>query len=136
MGHVTHGVGQRVRLPLLSTFLQPGTDEETQLGAVNRARAAVALCREVHGVTPMYSVGMEGGVMQETLPAGVGWGSRGGDDTSEPHTALTCFAHMAVLHVSSGAWGWGRTGTFPLPPRVAALVSEGVELGHADDRVF
>lgn len=33
-------------------------------------------------------------------------------------------------------WGFGRTGSFELPPEVAALVHGGMELGDADDKVF
>ena len=32
--------------------------------------------------------------------------------------------------------GEARTATFQLPPEIAGLVRQGVELGHADDRVF
>jgi non-canonical (house-cleaning) NTP pyrophosphatase len=35
-----------------------------------------------------------------------------------------------------GREGRSRTATFELPAEVARLVREGVELGHADDRVF
>ena len=37
---------------------------------------------------------------------------------------------------SSEMYGKGRTGSFFLPEKVAKLVHEGMELGHADDVVF
>ena len=45
-------------------------------------------------------------------------------------------AFMAVLQVGTGRWGVARTGSFSLPPAVAALVRGGMELGAADDAVF
>ena len=33
-------------------------------------------------------------------------------------------------------WSYGRTGSFPLPPKVTQLVKTGMELGEADDLVF
>lgn len=33
-------------------------------------------------------------------------------------------------------WGFGRTGSFELPPEIANLVHTGMELGEADDKVF
>jgi len=90
---------------------QPMSDEETRLGARQRAlRAASAL------PSSDFWVGIEGGVQWE------------GDD-------LLAFAWVAVYHVGQ-TWGMARTGTFLLPPAVAALVRAGYELGEADDRVF
>jgi non-canonical (house-cleaning) NTP pyrophosphatase len=45
------------------------------------------------------------------------------------------FAWMAVLR-ADGVWGEARSAAFRLPPRVAALLQQGYELGEADDRVF
>lgn len=33
-------------------------------------------------------------------------------------------------------YGCAKTGTFPIPPRVAELVEQGMELGHANDEIF
>jgi inosine/xanthosine triphosphatase len=102
---------------------QPMTDEETRTGARNRASNAAKLYTDAHaGTAPVFAVGLEGGCADEELVAG--------------QKDLVCFAWMAVLHVASGHWGIGKTGIFTLPPAVAALVRDGVELGIADDRVF
>jgi len=90
---------------------QPLSSAETLQGACNRARAAL----QAHPGAN-YGVGIEGGV--------------------EPHGAeLSAFAWVVVLS-QSGMQGKGRTGTFFLPPAVAALIQQGKELGEADDIVF
>lgn len=118
---------------------QPFGDEETKLGAKNRARAARDTYKETHGTQPHIAVGLEGGL--EWL-----------DDE------LWCMAWMAVigsrsafvLEFTSSAdcgeykafdgdslhWGTAKTGTFALPTLVSDLVKEGMELGDADDKVF
>lgn len=108
---------------------QPMGDEETRLGSCNRA---VNAAKGYAGAgSPIFAVGLEGGCGEETvsLPS-----ARSADVARE--SALVCFAWMSVLHVPSGRWGYGKSGTFALPPAVAALVRGGVELGIADDRVF
>ncbi len=89
---------------------QPMSDEETLLGARNRAEAARRLVPDAD-----YWVGMEGGV--EEHPAG-----------------LASFAWIVVL--SGSRVGKGRTGVFLLPDPIASLVQRGVELGTACDQVF
>ncbi len=92
---------------------QPMTDEETQQGAANRAKAALEARPTVD-----YAVGIEGGV--------------------EPFTegGLSVFAWVVVLR-QDGQPGRSKTGTFFLPHEVARLIlDEGLELGDADDRVF
>ena len=88
---------------------QPMTSAETLLGALNRAAAA----RAAHPGADFW-VGIEGGVEED-----------GG---------LAAFAWVAVLSPSGS--GKARTGTFFLPPAVAHLVRQGIELGEADDIVF
>ena len=88
---------------------QPMTSAETLLGALNRAAAA----RAAHPGADFW-VGIEGGVEED-----------GG---------LAAFAWVAVLSPSGS--GKARTGTFFLPPAVAHLVRQGIELGEADDLVF
>jgi inosine/xanthosine triphosphatase len=89
---------------------QPMTDAETLQGAFNRAANA----RQA-APSAQFWVGIEGGVevMGEELAA---------------------FAWVVVL--SANGCGKGRTGTFFLPPQVAVLVRQGMELGEADDLVF
>lgn len=89
---------------------QPFSSEETLAGAMNRANQARQMAPDAD-----YWVGIEGGV--------------------EEHAAeLGAFAWVVVQ--SSSQLGKGRTGTFYLPPLVAKLVRDGLELGQADDLIF
>ncbi len=94
--------------------VQPSTDAETLQGALNRACKAA----EVHPQAD-YWVGVEGGVDFE---AGI------------LSAEMQAFAWVVVR--SGQRLGKGRSGTFYLPPAVAELVRQGVELGEADDIVF
>ena len=88
---------------------QPEGDAETIRGATQRAAAAL---RE-SGAD--LAVGLEGGVVEE-----------------DGHMR-TCA--WAVVVSRDGRTGVGGSLAMPLPDRVAALVRDGVELGHAMDRV-
>ncbi len=89
---------------------QPMTDEETLLGASNRVISAM---NQFSGYD--YYVGLEGGVEQHA-------------------SGLMAFAWMVI---SNGEKiGKARTASFFLPPEVAKLVHDGMELGYADDLVF
>ena len=90
---------------------QPTSDEETRVGARNRAIAARDALPEAD-----YWVGLEGGVeiIDEQLMA---------------------FAWMAVRG-TDGKIGEARSSTLPLPPAVKKLVDSGMELGDANDKVF
>lgn len=94
--------------------VQPATRSETLQGARNRAWNA---SRERPQAD--FWAGVEGGI--EDSPEG-----------------MTAFAWIVVLGGGAGAprVGQGCTGTFYLPPKVAALVRQGKELGEADDLVF
>jgi inosine/xanthosine triphosphatase len=94
--------------------VQPSTDVETLQGALNRARNAALVHPQAD-----YWVGVEGGTDQ--------------DDEVFPGEMYT-FAWIVVQ--SRDRLGKGRTGAFYLPPAVADLVRQGVELGDADDIVF
>jgi len=90
---------------------QPTSDEETRVGARNRAMAASDVLPEAD-----YWVGLEGGVevVDEQLMA---------------------FAWMAIKG-SNGKIGEAISATLPLPPAVKELVDSGMELGDANDKVF
>lgn len=88
---------------------QPLGEEQTRLGAANRAAAAFA--GDVD-----YAIGIEGGVVR----------TEAGYDT---------FAFV-VLHGASGVVGTARTAFYPLPPRVGAMLDRGYELGPAFDEMF
>jgi inosine/xanthosine triphosphatase len=89
---------------------QPRSDEETLAGARNRAQNAMLRCPQAD-----YWIGIEGGI-----------------DDSGPE--MLAFAWIVVR--SRDRIGRARTGTFGLPPAVADLVRQGLELGEADDLVF
>mmetsp|Transcript_468 Transcript_468/g.587 ORF Transcript_468/g.587 Transcript_468/m.587 type:complete len:243 (-) Transcript_468:66-794(-) len=132
---------------------QPIGDDETKLGAMNRARAAWALAEKEGCQTPDFAVGLEGGVEEGAeFPNGSGvggvnilwcmaWMAVLGSDSEKCTLARTDGTDFAPKKYDSGepqreVWGFGRTGSFALPPKVARLVNEGVELGEADDIVF
>lgn len=89
---------------------QPKSDAETRRGAGNRAIAARKRQPDAD-----FWVGIEGGI--EALSG-----------------RYIAFAWV-VVHSHEGT-GESRSGTFLLPPRVATLLDEGMELGHANDLVF
>jgi len=89
---------------------QPASNHETLQGAHNRAWNARQRLPQAD-----YWVGVEGGI----------------EDDGEH---MAAFAWIVAL--DARRTGKGRTGTFYLPPQVAALVRQGKELGEADDIVF
>lgn len=90
---------------------QPMTDDETLTGAQNRVANARSLQPDAD-----YWVGLEGGIEKKV-------------------SGMQAFAWMAI-ESKDGLSGRGRTGVFFLPPKVATLIDEGMELGDADDVVF
>lgn len=88
---------------------QPFGDAETIRGATQRARAAL------DATDADLAVGLEGGVVDE-------------------HGAMRTCA-WAVVVGRDGRVGVGGSLAMQLPDRVAALVRDGVELGHAMDRL-
>jgi inosine/xanthosine triphosphatase len=86
------------------------TDDETLQGAVNRVAQVRAAAPEAD-----YWIGIEGGVAS--------------------HDGLIdCFAW--VVATDGARTGKSRTAIFTLPEEIAALVRQGMELGHADDVIF
>jgi inosine/xanthosine triphosphatase len=90
---------------------QPFGDDETIRGALARATAARIVAQAQLGV------GIEGGVVEQ-------------DDGS----MRTCA--WAVIVDAAGRSGVGGSLAMPLPDRVAAMIREGLELGHAMDRLI
>lgn len=90
---------------------QPMTRAETLQGARTRADNAAAAQPDA-----LYAVGIEGGI-----------------EVVNGHYEV-----FAWVVVKSGArYGQAQTGVFYLPEEVARLIrDDGLELGHADDRVF
>ena len=89
---------------------QPKTDDETLQGAKNRAKNAALNFPNMN-----YYVGIEGGIHQL-------------------NGELLAFAWVVVSDGKN--YSNARTGSFTLPPEVARLISQGMELGDADDIVF
>ena len=89
---------------------QPMTDAETLQGAINRTKNARQEAPEAD-----FWIGIEGGV-------------------DRIDNRMDAFAWVYVE--SARAQGQARTATFELPPQIVALIDEGMELGHADDKVF
>lgn len=89
---------------------QPMDDTETLRGAESRARNT-----QIAEAEADYWVGIEGGV-------------------EDRDGVLHGFAWVVVL--SGDCEGRSRTASFEIPPAIAALVRNGVELGEADDRFF
>jgi inosine/xanthosine triphosphatase len=89
---------------------QPMSNHETLQGAINRVNNA----RQQFPGYDFY-VGIEGGVEVSDF-------------------GLLAFAWMVISNGQQT--GKARTATFVLPPKVAELVHQGYELGHADDIVF
>jgi len=89
---------------------QPMNEDETLLGARTRVNNAKML----HPNADFY-VGIEGGValVGERL-----------------------FAYAWIVVLQSEKESHARTATFELPPRIRELISQGMELGDADDLVF
>jgi inosine/xanthosine triphosphatase len=90
---------------------QPWGDPETRSGAITRAQAALAADSGAQ-----LAVGLEGGVVRD-----------------QAGTVRTC-AWAAIVD-RSGEVSTGGSLAMPLPPRVVALLAQGVELGHAMDEV-
>ncbi len=88
---------------------QPMTEEETLLGARNRVQAA----REKHPEAD-YWIGIEGGL-------------------HPMETGLQAMAWVVVQGKESR--GEGRSCGFMLPPEVNELLAQGLELGHAIDKL-
>lgn len=128
---------------------QPFGDEETRTGAKNRAKSAYEKYKEKHGSNPALAIGLEGGLE---------WSSPMEEDeeNDEIMDTLWCMAWMAIygkrrkllvdLLASEDSkfytekqkpmFGLAKTGMFPLPTAIAQMVSDGLELGDADDKLF
>jgi len=89
---------------------QPMSDAETFKGAFNRATAAKKANNKAD-----YWVGLEGGVE---------------DNGNEMRSTVW------VVVLSKNKMGKAKTGSFVLPPRMAKLIRKGMEMGHADDKIF
>jgi inosine/xanthosine triphosphatase len=89
---------------------QPWGDEETIRGARTRAERALAALKAD------LAVGLEGGLVEQS--------------DGSLHTCA-----WAVAVDTHGRLATGGSLAMPLPPSVAAAVRDGLELGHAMDRV-
>ncbi len=90
---------------------QPLSDKETRQGAMNRVHAARALSPDAD-----YWIAFEGGI----------------EDTTH---GMESFAWIAIASRGEKAVSESRSGMFFIPPAMAALIRDGMELCHADDHV-
>ena len=104
---------------------QPMSNSETEKGAASRVKNAKIARPEAD-----FWVGIEGGVEESSKQM-----DRVQRSSAKGGAKLEAFAWVAV-ESKDGQVGKGRTGTFILPPKVAALIRQGKELGEADDIVF
>lgn len=94
---------------------QPNGSDETKRGATTRAIKAWDAYMSLHSSPPSYSIGLEGGIEDV-------------DGTME------CAAWMVIYNGSK--FGSAKTCSFTVPPKMAALVRGGMELGVAHDSIF
>ena len=85
-------------------------DEETLLGAENRAKTAMKNYPQAD-----YCVGIEGGVEEK---------------------GIEMYTFAWVVIISKKIIGRGKTASFLLPPKVVRLIKSGMELGDAMDEIF
>ena len=120
---------------------QPFGDDETKLGARNRAQSAHAAANACD-----FAVGLEGGLEIEAKPDGskvlwcMAWmailGSRSEKCTSG-RAADDGFVPTKDEDKAAPRWSFSKTSSFQLTPALAHLaLDQGLELGHADDEVF
>ncbi len=142
---------------------QPYGDVETRQGAMNRANAAynaACSCIDDRNIHPDFSVGLEGGLESQLYQQNIMTPEQSKEQNSNT-TELWCMAWIAVLgsqsetclaakaeddnYCSSSTdnncralvWGYAKTGSFLLPPKLSDLVlNKKMELGHADDLLF
>lgn len=106
-------MGQGISIPS-GVSDQPMSDQETYLGALNRANGAK---QAVNGTTNTeYWIGIEGGLEIK-------------------NGEMEAFAWVVIID-RAGKIGKARTSTFFLPKAVSDLVNQGKELGEADDMIF
>ena len=95
---------------------QPFGLTQTKQGAKDRAVNAWSAYIAKHGSAPHYSVGMEGGIIEDK------------------DKVMHCIACISLYN--GVVFGNANTASFPLPTAISKLVHEGLELGDADDKVF
>lgn len=118
---------------------QPMGDEETQSGAQNRAVAAYRAYRAKFHKFPHLAVGLEGGLewsSDKKMLFCMAWMCCYGKRTHLIVDLLTSSDSTCYHGDKKPIFGLAKTASFPMPPPITKLVKEGMELGHADDKVF
>ncbi len=140
---------------------QPVGDDETLLGARNRAMGALESAMKLHSSSntnddsidqygpPHFGVGLEGGI--EIKESSHNYG-----DSTSKNKQLWCMAWMAIVGSNSTIctsckdesstfndtnekiqWSTSKTASFLLPNKISDLIlNHNYELGHADDVIF
>jgi inosine/xanthosine triphosphatase len=123
---------------------QPMGDDETQLGAKNRAMAAYQCYEKKFHQAPHLAFGLEGGLEwshDKSILWCMAWMACCGkkdfflvDLLGGPNMA----AAASVITGEEGNlfWGLAKTASFAMPPPITEYVKQGMELGEADDKVF
>lgn len=131
---------------------QPLGDEQTLLGAYNRlaclaadpAHAGSLLCAIEGGVGWAAPAPHGWGTLQQQRQAGgerqegreLQRGAQQDGNQQEAQRQLECFA-WAVVQAPGGRVSHARSASFLLPPAISELMlTEGLELGAADDRLW
>lgn len=139
---------------------QPYGDEETILGAKTRALCAYKEYRIKYKCKPHISIGMEGGLewfekKQKTINVDDN-NKKDDNNIKSNNDNLFCMAWMAIYGQREGIvidafssndvtyhfgdkkpiFGLAKSSMFALPPGLANLVKEGMELSTADDQFF
>lgn len=96
---------------------QPYGDNETLLGAKNRAIGAYNKYIEINNNKPDYSIGLEGGVTN-----------------NNENNYFECYAWVAIYNGEK--FGIAKSASFILPKCISDLMLTGMELGDADDTIF
>jgi non-canonical (house-cleaning) NTP pyrophosphatase len=121
---------------------QPFGDDETLRGAQNRAQAAHNEFRQANGRHPHLAVGMEGGLDWSTGKNGeevlfcMAWMAVYGRRQAQTVEVLASPAARVYYGDRKAMFGVSKTASFRIPPTIATLIRQGMELGDADDRVF
>lgn len=134
---------------------QPYGDNETKLGAYNRAAAALSFANNANSNRPNgkqvdFAVGLEGGLEKCIHPqtneeqlycmawmAVVGNKNIGSQHTKDDTDTTSSSAEESIASSEMLYWSYAKTASFLLPPAITELVlHQNMELGHADDAVF
>lgn len=118
---------------------QPMGDEETMMGADNRAKKAYEEYKKKFSIVPNLAVGLEGGLewcRDKKILTCMAWMVCYGKRNGLMADILACPNSTHYTGDKKPIYGRAKTASFTIPPAVTELVKQGMELGEADDVVF